>query len=99
MEATVKVGTFTKQPGERLSNSILYEDALDVDDYLETVDSCVSIPSGLTVNAGLSSSNRVRVWYEGGVDKIDYTVTVTVTTHSGERFEDEIICKVREVSR
>lgn len=99
MEATVKVGTFTKQPGERLSNSILYKDALDVDDYLKTVDSCVSTPGGLAVNAGLSSVDRVRVWYEGGSDKVDYTVTVTVTTHSGERFEDEVICKVREVSR
>lgn len=99
MEAYVKVGTFQKQPGERISNSILYEDALDDGDYLETVDSITSSPAGLSVNAGLSSSNRVRVWYEDGTDKIDYVVTVVVTTHSGERFEDEVVCKVREVNR
>lgn len=100
MEAAVKVGTFSKQPGERLSKSILYEDALDEGDYLETVDACVATPEGtLGAVAGLSSANRVRVWFEGGTDKTDYVVTVTVTTHGGERFEDEIVCKVREVNR
>lgn len=99
MEATVKVGSFQKQPGERISNSIMYEDALDVGDYLETVESSVALPSGLTVNAGLADSKRVRVWYEGGTDRVEYVVTVVVTTHFGERFEDEIICKVREVNR
>lgn len=93
----MKVGTFPKQPGERLSNSISYEDALDVDDYLDTVVSCVSSPAGLSVNAGLADNKRARIWYEGGTHGVDYTVTVTVTTHGGERFEDEVICKVREV--
>ena len=99
MDAPVKVGIFTKQPGERISNSILYNDALDVDDYLETVDSCIATPPGLSVNAGLANGSRVKVWHEGGTDGVSYTVTVKVTTHSGERFEDEIICKVKEVSR
>lgn len=95
----MKVGTFTKQPGERISNSILYDDALDVGDYLETVDSCAASPAGLLVNAGLSDDKRLRVWHEGGEDGVSYTVTVVVTTHTGERFEDEIICKVKEISR
>lgn len=99
MEAIVKVGTFTKQPGERISNSILYDDALDVGDYLETVVSCTALPAGLVVNAGLADTTRVRVWHEGGVDGVSYTVTVVTTTHNGERFEDEIVCKVKEISR
>lgn len=93
----MKVGTFTKQPGEKISNSVLYEDALDVADYLNTVVSCVATPAGLTVLASLSSNDRVRVWYEGGADGVTYKVTLTVTTHQGERFEDEITCKVKEV--
>lgn len=93
----MKVGTFTKQPSERISKSIVYADALDEGDYIETVESCVSSPVGLTVNAGLSSNERVRVWFDDGVDKTKYTVTVLVTTHQGERFEDEIVCDVREV--
>lgn len=99
MEAIVKVGTFTKQPGERISNSILYTDALDVGDYIQTVVSCIALPAGLSVNAGLADSTRIRVWHEGGVDGATYTVTVVATTHNGERFEDEIVCKVKEVSR
>lgn len=93
----MKVGSFTKQPGERISNSITYEDSLDVDDYIETVDSCTATPAGLSVSAGLANSTRSRVWYEGGTHGVDYKVTVVVATHNGERFEDEIICKVREV--
>lgn len=93
----MKVGSFTKQPGEKISNSVLYEDALDVGDYLDTVVSCVAAPAGLTVFAGLASNDRVRVWYEGGTDGVTYKVTVTVTTHQGERFEDEVTCKVKEI--
>lgn len=93
----MKLGSFTKQPGERISNSITYEDALDVDDYLETVESCTSLPAGLDVNAGLGDTKRTRIWYDGGTAGVDYKVTTVVTTHNGERFEDEIICKVREV--
>lgn len=93
----MKVGSFTKQPGEKISNSILYTDALDVADYLDTVVSCVAAPVGLTVLAALSSNDRVRVWYEGGIDGVTYKVTLTVTTNQGERFEDEITCKVKEI--
>ena len=93
----MKVGSFTKQPGERISNSITYEDSLDVDDYIETVASCTATPAGLSVSAGLANSKRSRVRYEGGTHGVDYKVTVVVATHNGERFEDEIICKVREV--
>ena len=95
----MKVGTFTKQPSERISNSILYEDALDVGDYLETIVSCAALPAGLTVTAGLASDKRVRIWHEGGTDGVSYTVTVVVTTNTGERFEDEVVCKVKEISR
>lgn len=93
----MKVGTFTKQPGEKISNSILYEDALDVGDYLETVVSCVATPPGLGVVAGLAGNDRVRIWYENGSSGVTYKVTITVTTHQGERFEDEVTCKVKEV--
>lgn len=93
----MKLGSFTKQPGERISNSVAYDDALDVGDYLETVESCTAFPSGLAVTAGLGDSKRARIWYENGAHGIDYKVTIIVTTHNGERFEDEIVCKVREV--
>ena len=83
------------RPGSTARSNSLH--ALDVADYLETVESCTASPAGLGVNAGLADTSRVRVWHEGGTHGADYKVTVVVTTHNGERFEDEIICKVREV--
>lgn len=94
----MKVGSFEKQPGERIAVSIGYEDFLDDGDEISQVDSCVVSPSGeMTASAVLASTDRVRVWVEGGVDKVTYKVTVTVTTAGGERLEDELVCKVKEV--
>ena len=93
----MKVGTFTKQPGEKISKSVLYTEALDDGDYIETVVSYVASPVGLTILAGLSSNDRVRVWFEGGTDGVTYKVTLKVSTHQGEVFEDEITCKVKEI--
>ena len=93
----MKVGTFSKQPGERLSNSILYTEALDEGDSIVSVLSCVAEPSGLTVSPVMVSGDRVRVWAEGGVSGVAYKITVTVATNGGEILEDELICKVKEL--
>lgn len=93
----MKVGTFNKQPGERISNSILYTDALDVGDEVSTVHSCIAWPEGLRVSPMLVSGDRVRIWAEGGESGISYKITVTVETAGGEIFEDELTCRVREV--
>ena len=93
----MKVGTFGKQPSERISNSILYTDALDEGDEVTTVVSCVVTPSGLTASPVLASGDRVRVWSEGGVNGESYKITVTVETAGGEIFEDELTCRVREI--
>lgn len=93
----MKVGTFSKQPGERISNSILYTDALDEGDEVTTVVSCVATPAGLTASPVLASGDRVRVWSEGGVSGESYKITVTVETAGGEIFEDELTCRVREI--
>jgi hypothetical protein len=94
----MKVGTFQKQPGEKISTSINYEDALDDGDSIASIVSCVVSPSNeLTVTATLASATRVRIWSEGGTDGIAYKITVTTTTQGGERFEDELTCKVKEL--
>lgn len=93
----MKLGSFNKQPGERLSNSILYDDALDEGDSVETLISCTVEPSGLDVTGVLVDGSRVRVFAEGGVDGQSYKITVVVGTQGGERFEDELVCKVKEL--
>jgi hypothetical protein len=94
----MKVGSFEKQPGERISVSIGYAYALDDGDEVSLVNSCVVSPDGeMTASAVLAATDRVRVWVEGGLDRVAYTVTVTVTTAGGERLEDELTCKVKEI--
>lgn len=93
----MKLGTFPKQPSERLSKSILYGDALDDGDEIATVMSCVVDPAGLTVVPTLVGGNRVRLWASAGTDGVAYKITVKVQTSGGEIFEDELTCRVREV--
>lgn len=93
----MKVGTFSKQPGERVSNSILYNEALDDGDSIVAVLHCIAEPSGLTVSPVLADVNRVRVWAEGGASGVTYKITVRVETDGGEILEDELICKVKEL--
>ena len=93
----MRVGTFSKQPGEVISSSIVYDEALDDGDLIALVNSCVVTPPGLTASASLVAEKRVRVFVEGGTSGVSYKVTVTVTTDFGERFEDELICKVKEL--
>ncbi|MWV17566.1 hypothetical protein F3I16_16105 [Pseudomonas sp. L-22-4S-12] len=93
----MKLGTFPKQPSERLSKSITYADALDDGDEIATVMSCAVAPAGLTAVPTLVDGNRVRLWVSAGVDGVAYKITVKVQTSGGEIFEDELTCRVREV--
>lgn len=93
----MKLGTFQKQPGERISNSILYADALDDGDTLEQILSCTATPSDLSVSPVLVSDDRIRIWAEGGSDGSTYKITVRVSTAGGEILEDELFCKVKEI--
>jgi hypothetical protein len=93
----MKLGTFTKQPGERLSSSIDYSDALDSGDTVDSIMSCLPSPEGLTASATLLDGSRVRIWVEGGDAGVSYKISVRVGTTGGERFEDEITCKVKEI--
>lgn len=93
----MKVGTFTKQPEERISNSILYTDALDDGDSISSVSYCAAEPAGLTVSPVLADVDRVRIWADGGDNGVTYKITVRVETSGGEILEDELVCKVKEL--
>lgn len=94
----MKLGSFTKQTIEARWISIFYTDDLDDGDEVTTVESCVVEPAGeLTVSPVLSDVDRVRVLHDGGVHGTDYKISTTVYTAGGERFQDEIICRVRDV--
>lgn len=97
METELKLGSFMKQPAERLSVSIRYGDALDLGDSIATVDYCAAEPVDLTVSPVLAADDRVRIFAQGGTDGTNYKITVRVTTANGEVLEDELICKLREI--
>lgn len=93
----MKVGTFSKQPRERLTHTIQYAEALEPGDEVVSVVSCEVAPAGLAVTALVAAGDRVRLWTEDGTDGVRYTITVIVDTQHGERLEDEVVCVVKEI--
>lgn len=93
----MKLGTFQKQPQERLSKSILYTESLDPGDSISTINACYAEPEDLDVSPVLIDGERIRIWVSGGVNEEQYKITVNVTTAGGEIFEDELFCRVREI--
>lgn len=93
----MRLGTFNKQPRERLSKSVVYNEALDPGDNLSTILNCYAEPEGLTVTPVLVADDRIRIWVEDGTNGQQYKITVKVGTAGGEILEDELICRVREI--
>ena len=93
----MKLGTFTKQPGERESYTITYEDDLTDGDNVQTATASVSPIGGLAVEQVFVIDPRVRFFVEGGVSGESYKVTVVVNTADGRRLEDEVIIKIKEI--
>jgi hypothetical protein len=92
----MKLGTLPKTAAERISVSVLYDEALDVGDEVTLVESCTVSPDGeLTATPVLAATDRVRIWLDGGNAGASYTVTLIVSTAGGERFEDELTCRVK----
>ncbi|AVR89016.1 hypothetical protein [Thauera aromatica] len=93
----MKLGSFSKQPGERVSKSVIYTDALDPGDEIGTIDECRAEPAGLEVSPVLVAGDRARIWVSGGTDGVQYKITIKVTTAGGEILEDELFCRVKEI--
>lgn len=93
----MKLGSFSKQPSEKISLSIKYDKALDAGDELKEVLFCTVVPADeLQVFPILAGTKRVRLFTEEGLDTAIYKITLRVLTSNGEEFEDEIICKVND---
>jgi hypothetical protein len=92
----MKLGTKTKQPGERRSYTINYIDAITSDDLVMTAALKTTPPSELVVDQITVISPRVRFFVAGGTDGVSYKLTFVVTTNDGVTFEDEVTIKVKE---
>jgi hypothetical protein len=92
----MNLGTVEKQPVERQSYTINYEQALTDGDNVISATTSVA-PSGLTVESPSVYDPRVKFWVSGGLSGITYKVQVTTTTEDGRVFQDELYFKVREI--
>jgi hypothetical protein len=93
-----KVGQLEQQPDERRSYSINYSQALDSGDRVESA-AAIAEPAGLVVeNVGVFDDGmRVKFWVRGGEHGSTYKITVNAVTAGGERLQDEVIAKIKEV--
>lgn len=93
----MKLGTYIKQPSERESFSITYEDDLTEGDNVDTAVVKSIVPTGeLIIDQIAVVDPRVRFWATGGTADSNYKVTFTVTTADGRILEDEVTIKVKE---
>lgn len=91
------LGTFPKQPLERLDYDIDFSEWLSVGDTI--VNATVIAATGITAEAPLIDTTQkvVKVWVTGGTSGVTYKVQVTATTSEGRIKEGEIRIKVKEV--
>lgn len=92
----MNLGTVDKQPAERQSYTVNYQDALTEGDNVVSATVTVA-PSGLTVDTIAVYDPRVRFFVAGGLSGITYKIQVTTTTEEMRVFQDEIYFKVREI--
>lgn len=93
----MRLGMIQQQPGERLTYSITYEDALTAGDNVLSAEATVDPAGELVVESVGVIDPRVRLWVSGGVSGRRYTVTITTTTADGNIFEDELIFAIRDI--
>jgi len=92
------LGTFKKQPIERLDYDIDYSAFLGTDTLTGTP-TVEFLPTGelnYDVVAIMTGNQRLKIWLTDGVSGSSYKVTVTVTTTAGRVKQDEFKVKVRD---
>lgn len=93
------LGTYLKQPDERLDVDLDFTDWLDGrdGDTLAAATSTVTPAAELVVEAPIVASPTVKQFFSAGVDGTTYKVSVTVTTAQGRIKQVEFRVKVREI--
>lgn len=88
---------YTQQPGERLPRLIDFKTEWATQAGQTVTGFTVVADPGITVTADSLTDGVARILVSGGVDGVDYKVTVrATTTEPGVVREADIIIKVRE---
>lgn len=92
------IGSFIKQPADRLDYEVRYDAFLSTDDEVVSAIATVEPATDLTVMPPLVTRNNtaVKLWFEGGTDGTTYKVTLTTTTLLGRIKQDEIRMRIRD---
>lgn len=100
------LGTFNKQPADTLDYDIDFSAILDDGDAIATSGdppvpmplSVVSLPAGLTLGPTVVIENgkTVKQWLSGGANRIQYKITLTVTTNAGRVKQVEFVVRVKD---
>lgn len=90
------LGTFNKQPLERLDYDLDFSEWLPLGDAI--VSATVTATTGITAEVPIIDSTHkvVKVWVTGGTTGVTYKVQATVETVAGRITECEIRIKVKE---
>lgn len=90
------LGRFTKQPAEKESYSIEFEDDLVDNDAIASAVATVS-PEGLDIVSALAIGTRVKVFVSGGgVVGTKHKITVTADTDDGRTLQDEFFVTIKD---
>lgn len=101
------LGTFDKQPADVLDYDIDFSAILDDGDTIAStgsppvpmpLDRVVS-PAGITFGPTVVINNgkTVKQWLSGGANRIQYKITLTVTTSAGRVKQVEFVVRVKDV--
>lgn len=91
------LGTFQKQPADRLDYDVTYKDWLTTGDNLETVNAVVEPEGALTIETVYVVDPKVKIWLSGGDSGVTYKVTLTANTADGRIRQDEFKVKVKDI--
>lgn len=92
------LGTFQKQPNERLDFDVDFgAEWITAGDYI--VSATTTAATGITAEAPLIDVTKkiVKQWITGGTSGNKYKIQITATTNDGRIKEAEFYVKVREV--
>ena len=100
------LGTFIKQPADRLDYDFDYSLFLIDVDTLETAvfevvtlvesETEITTPNPLAIDAEVVADTYTKVWVSGGEIGYIYKISCTVTTGHGRVKQDELKIKIKE---
>lgn len=91
----MSLGTFLKQPVERMDYDVDFTEWLTAGDNVDTCDVTSSDPA-LVIDEVTLNDPRVKVWLTGGTSGKKYKVSLTATTADGRIKQVEFSVSVKD---